>query len=1101
MRRISLALLLFLLTTGMYSQVVVNEFCTANYSDWALGTGTEDWIELYNPTGSAVNIGGYWLSNSISNPQKWQFPAGTNVNANSYLIVLFSGTGDYDPNQNGYLNTSFRVTQTDGDDIVFSNSSGTVLESFDLGVLGAFQANHSYGRTTDGAATWGIFTNPTNGAANTGTSYAAYAEQPTMSIEAGYQSGPISVSISAAAGSTIYYTTNGSEPNNTSTLYAGPVNLAATSSLRAIAYSADPTILPSLIETNTYFFGNDQHDILVVNISGGTLSDGTWGWGGGELTHIEFFSPGGGFLVEATGDSNEHGNDSNAYPQRGFDYITRDALGYDNEIEYPVMASSPRPAYERLIFKAAANDNYPSSGGAHIRDAYVHKLSILGGLHLDERDSESCVLYINGQYWGVYEAREKVDDIDYTKFYYNQPDGFVDFLKTWGGTWNEYGTGTDWYNLVNFITTNDMTVQANYDYVLTQYNHMSLIDYFILNGYVVCTDWLNWNTAWWRGRNPSGDARRWRYALWDNDATFDHYVNYTGVPSTQPNADPCQIEDMGDVGGQGHVPVLNALFDNENFLADYVQRYATLSNTIFSCERMVEVLDSMIAVIEPQMERHCQRWGGSVAQWQTNVETMRNFILDRCNDNIIDGLEDCYDVTAYNVTVEIEGSGEIVFATLGLDNASTPFTGVYFADLPIVLEAVSDGQTCGNFAGWEITSGDGVIADPTSPNTTMTIAGDVTLVAHFTEPTTGPVVITTDLSEAGAGSILINGIAQGAYPTETTQDPGIETMITATENQWYDFLYWEINNSIAQPDNESMEITITPCVSDTIVAVYDYIEHYYIDVQVGLDGGGLIVLNGDTLESGVTTTVEFLPGDVIQFTAIPADQWSQFDHWELDGNSLSPDSLSPQVFLDLIENGSITAVFVITPHHEVTVIVEPAYAGLVVFDEVYLTGAPYSTDYLKTVVLEGDVPLGFTASPESYWKFKEWEARYAQATPNEEDRSVAFTFAQADTIIAHFEPEEYTVYIPNSFTPNNDGINDVFKVEGNAIDPSTYHLVIFNRWGQPVFESSDLDKAWEGDFEGGDYYVRDSYYQYVLTAKSVHEIQPRKYTGSIMVVR
>ncbi|MFN9943642.1 MAG: CotH kinase family protein, partial [bacterium] len=151
-----------------------------------------------------------------------------------------------------------------------------------------------------------------------------------------------------------------------------------------------------------------------------------------------------------------------------------------------------RQGYERLIFKAAANDNYPNSGGAHIRDAYVHRLSEVGDLHLDERKVESCVLYINGEYWGVYDAREKIDDIDYTKFYFDQPDGFVDFLKTWGGTWTEYGSGNDWYDLVSFITGNDMTDPANYNYVLTQYNHMSLIDYFILNGYIVSTDWLNW---------------------------------------------------------------------------------------------------------------------------------------------------------------------------------------------------------------------------------------------------------------------------------------------------------------------------------------------------------------------------------------------------------------------------------------------------------------------------------------------------------------------------------------------------------------------------------------------------------------------------------
>ena len=52
-----------------------------------------------------------------------------------------------------------------------------------------------------------------------------------------------------------------------------------------------------------------------------------------------------------------------------------------------------------------------------------------------------------------------------------------------------------------------MTVAANYDYAITQLHPLSLIDYFILNSYIVSMDWLNWNTAWWRGRHPDGGAK------------------------------------------------------------------------------------------------------------------------------------------------------------------------------------------------------------------------------------------------------------------------------------------------------------------------------------------------------------------------------------------------------------------------------------------------------------------------------------------------------------------------------------------------------------------------------------------------------------------
>ncbi len=93
------------------------------------------------------------------------------------------------------------------------------------------------------------------------------------------------------------------------------------------------------------------------------------------------------------------------------------------------------------------------------------------------------------------------------------------------------------------------------------------------------------------------------------------------------------------------------------------------------------------------------------------------------------------------------------------------------------------------------------------------------------------------------------------------------------------------------------------------------------------------------------------------------------------------------------------------------------------------------------------------------------------------------------------------MYIPNSFSPNNDGINDVFHAEGNAIDPASFHLMIFDRWGEKVFETFDMDKVWEGDFQNGDYYVKDSFYQYVLKVKSVHENDPKEFKGSIFVLR
>ena len=504
------------------AQVVINEFSCSNYSLNVAGNN-EDFVELFNETAGPIDIGGWYMSDDEDNPTKFEIPAGTIVPPNGYLTIICSGEAQAGLLYGGgFLNTNFRIHQCKQESVVLSDATGSIVESYTYGTdISTTQEDHSWSRDVDGSGDWKVCTLPTPNATNAGATgffYNGYVPMPEMGEAPGYHANAMSLALTADPGMEVYYTLDGYGPSAASLPYVAPIGLFETVVVRAIAIDPTGVLAPSFTNTNTYFFGDDQHSIRVVSVSGPGLEDGAWV--GDEPMHIEFFNEDGTFWVEAEGDSNEHGNDSNAYPQKGFDYITRDQMGYDDVVDAELFHLSNRGKFQRLIFKAAANDNYPFSGGAHVRDAYCQTLSGLADLHLDERTSESCIVYINGQYWGVYEYREKGDDSDFTNRYYDQGRYDIDFLKTWGGTWTEYGNGADWYDLVDFITGNDMTVQANYEQAVSELNEMSLIDYFILNSYVVCADWLNWNTAWWRGRNPDGDGRRWRYVLWDLDNTL-----------------------------------------------------------------------------------------------------------------------------------------------------------------------------------------------------------------------------------------------------------------------------------------------------------------------------------------------------------------------------------------------------------------------------------------------------------------------------------------------------------------------------------------------------------------------------------------------------
>jgi hypothetical protein len=122
---------------------------------------------------------------------------------------------------------------------------------------------------------------------------------------------------------------------------------------------------------------------------------------------------------------------------------------------------------------------------------------------------------------------------------------------------------------------------ANFTYVDSQLNWESLVDYFVLNSYVVNQDWLNWNTSWWRGMDPLGDKKKWRYALWDMDATFGHYINYTGIPDPSANADPCNAENLPNPGGQGHTDILEKLIAENKCNECHIRRVGGDGNSIY----------------------------------------------------------------------------------------------------------------------------------------------------------------------------------------------------------------------------------------------------------------------------------------------------------------------------------------------------------------------------------------------------------------------------------------------------------------------------------------------------------------------------------------
>jgi gliding motility-associated-like protein len=97
----------------------------------------------------------------------------------------------------------------------------------------------------------------------------------------------------------------------------------------------------------------------------------------------------------------------------------------------------------------------------------------------------------------------------------------------------------------------------------------------------------------------------------------------------------------------------------------------------------------------------------------------------------------------------------------------------------------------------------------------------------------------------------------------------------------------------------------------------------------------------------------------------------------------------------------------------------------------------------------------------------------------------------------------FNVYIPTAFSPNNDGVNDAFRVYGTDIDPDRFTFQIFNRWNEVIFETHDWDVPWHGPaVAGSEHYAQDGVYFYRVEVYSKSKsAERRELTGWVQLVR
>jgi hypothetical protein len=605
------------------------------------------------------------------------------------------------PSGSKNLHTNFKIDGK-GEKIFLFNKNENTRESVWVKDL---SAGWSIGRKTDGADTWGIFLQPTPSSANTTKATSSEREPaPMFSVSEGYYTSKQSVSLTTTSlTAEIRYTTDGSDPISTSNLYTGvPLTITVTGIIRAACFSKGDK-LPGRPVSNTYFINNTGHSIPVLsvittneNLFGGSGIFDNWQQEWEKPCYVEYFDANKKKQFEQFSgiqiDGGAGGSRSN--PQHSFRLEFDNSLYGDGKVHYPLIPDRPdRKNYKSVYLRNGSNQWQTFQ----FKDAMECEMMSYNTNNYYS-NCTPVVVYINGSYFGVYEMREKLNDeyfqenykatIDSTFQLLSQSWYYNSVLRALNGSVDAFTTD---YN--NFLNLN----QAETNYLQKADQILDLdyyTDYIIAQSWIADNDWPNNNIKIVKGDFTN---HRWRFILQDlewslnpngwTNSTFDHI-------SFMLNYDQ-------------RVPFLRfwkELMKNQTYKKQFINRFADIMNSSYLPQNTTAIAQSVYNASYSEMRGEYALWSGEsqaatkMSQYVNNLAVFKSELTNRSTivrANIVSnfGLTGKYTV---ELQVQPENAGVIQVNTISPE--VYPWTGVYFAGVPIRMEAKGMGNYV--FDGW-----------------------------------------------------------------------------------------------------------------------------------------------------------------------------------------------------------------------------------------------------------------------------------------------------------------------------------------------------------------------------------------------------------------
>ncbi len=746
---------------------------------------------------------------------------------------VFYGTPPlwFNPTNSTELHTNFKIGL--GETIALFDNAGILRDSITMQDL---EAGIVKARIPD-AGGWCMTNIPTPDTVNSGDCYLLYAATPSITPLPGFYTGDQTVTIS---GVDVQYTTDGSDP-----LLGGGISyidpFVVTTSTVIKARSFETGKLPSALATTSLLI-NEPTLLPVVSISA-TPCDlfdlaATCPAAYDNATSfdnenpqincvIEYFNADKTFQFAAPMKFEVAGNYSIELDQKGIQFTCDEDFNSPDNINFPLY-SLDKPVIDKYhAFRLRNCDN--DAELARSRDLLINRMAL--PTHTVAAANQNVAAFINGEYWGHYVSRERLDPYFCRDNFGANPDR-VDMIKahfSGGGNYvTEAGSDTGFFNLHTYCIDHDLTDPVYYAAVLDQIDEDNWIDYFATEVYSANSDWIGFivnNIRLFRAVSPDIE---WKFMLWDLGSS-------QGTPGAGASSNTLATA-MDD--NNFYIDMFNALMENTEFHDHFINRFADLLNYYYTPEIANALIDANTAEIITEMNAQDDKWNtGDSSFVQSKITNLRNFHNDR-RGYVRDDIENYYDLNdQVDVTIDVApaGAGYIKISTIIPE--TLPWTGVYFDGVPVTITAIANpGYT---FVNW---TDNPFIATPDVPAFNVNITEATTFTANF--------------NGTGISNPII--ISEINYNSDSTLNAGDWIELHNTSGMEIDLTNYQFSNTIFYNDYIFPSIKIAP--DGYLVLAEDMIEFnaVYPDVTQVIGGFDFNLSNsGDSI-----TLIDFL-GNVI----------------------------------------------------------------------------------------------------------------------------------------------------------------------------------------------------------------------------------------------